>query len=120
MVRLVQKSSVLSMLYNLRRREVIYCIVQSLMLSFYLVLVLEFKNEEIDKTPIEVALIPLILYICSVLVSFMIDRIFKIIGKKSTFTIGIVLSLCNSAILSFIDVDSQWYIYPASFLMGTS
>lgn len=80
------------------------------MTNFYLVNVLMFKNDDPSKTPIQVALVPLILYVNSVFFSARIDWMFKVFGRKTTFAIGAISALGTQAALVFL-TESLSYIY---------
>lgn len=66
----------------------LYCNVSSTMLSFYIANVLEFTDAEAETfiVPMEVALIPLSLYILSVLTSALLSYMYDWFGKKITIT----------------------------------
>ena len=79
------------------------------MMNFYLVRVLVFATakELADKTPINVALVPLILNMSSVLFSSFIENLFSKIGRKGTFNLGFLFVLGSFVALAFIDEDSK-------------
>ena len=71
------------------------------MLQFYIVYVLEISSEEEikKKIPLELAIIPMILYLFSVLGSFSVDKIFLKIGRKKTLVIAVVLIIVADVFL---------------------
>jgi hypothetical protein len=64
----------------------LYCNVCSTLLTFYLITVLDFQKKDSIKTPIQIALVPLSLYLMSVLTSSFLDKLYGFFGKKITLT----------------------------------
>lgn len=100
----------------------LYCNVLSSLINFYLCIVLDFATVDqlANKTPIQVALIPLILYISSTMVSSQLNYFYKLFGRKGTFIIGAVLAGISAASLALITVSTRWIIYFVSVIMGAS
>ncbi|EGR32150.1 major facilitator superfamily protein, putative [Ichthyophthirius multifiliis] len=100
----------------------LYCNIISTMLNFFMVYVLQIASEQelADKTPIEIALIPLLLYISSVVVSSLLDLIYQAIGKKKAFTFGTFLMLISSLSLSFIQKNTSYLMYPIAIFIGST
>ena len=71
------------------------------MLQFYIVYVLAISSEEEikRKIPLELAIIPMILYLFSVLGSYAVDKIFMKIGRKKTLVIALLLVIAADVIL---------------------
>ncbi|EAR84718.2 MFS transporter (macronuclear) [Tetrahymena thermophila SB210] len=100
----------------------LYCNIISTMINFYLVYVLRIATEEeiSDSTPMEIALIPLLLFISSVLMSSTLDQLYQKIGKRKVFSIGAVLMIVSSTFLTFVDVETGYLMYPIAILIGCS
>ncbi|CAD8120093.1 unnamed protein product [Paramecium sonneborni] len=98
----------------------LYCNVSSTMISFYIASVLKFTDPDSEdvKVPIQVALIPLSLYIMSVLTSASLSKFYQLLGKKITLTIGTVLCLISSSILIFLNEDNSYIMYVVSPFIG--
>ncbi|CAD8115390.1 unnamed protein product [Paramecium sonneborni] len=98
----------------------LYCNVSSTMISFYIASVLKFTdpNDEEVKVPIQVALIPLSLYIMSVLTSASLSKFYQLLGKKVTLTIGTILCLLSSSVLIFLNEDNSYFMYIVSPFIG--
>lgn len=71
------------------------------MLQFYIIFVLAISSEEElkRKIPLELAIIPMILYLFSVIGSYGVDRIFLKIGRKKTLMIALLLVIIADVIL---------------------
>ncbi|KAL4509928.1 hypothetical protein ABPG72_010121 [Tetrahymena utriculariae] len=98
----------------------LYCNIISTMINFYLVYVLRIATEEeiSDSTPTEIALIPLLLFISSVLMSSTLDQLYQKIGKRKVFSIGAILMVVSSTFLTFVDVETGYLMYPIAILIG--
>ncbi len=96
-----------------------YCNIIATMLQFYIIYVLKFASEE-TKTPMEVALIPLLLYITSTAVSSRADKLFLLLGRRKTFSIGGFLMVIAAFGLLLIDEHSRGFIYPLAILIGAA
>lgn len=100
----------------------LYCNVSSTMINFYIAGVLEFTDIHSDevKVPYQVALIPLSLYLMSVITSAVLSYLYKVFGKKITLTIGTVLCLITSAALIFLTPDNRILMYVVSPFIGVA
>ena len=98
----------------------LYCNVVSTMLNFFMVYVLQIatKEEIANKTPIEIALIPLLLFVSSVIMSSSLDTCYEKIGKRRTFSIGGVFMVITSISLAFIEPETGYLMYPIAVLIG--
>ena len=86
----------------------LYCNVSSTMLNFYLVIVLRFSNEvsSTSNTPIQIALIPLIQYISSMVSSYFLSAFFNKFSKTAIITFATLLSFMTSLSLYIINVSN--------------
>lgn len=93
------------------------------LIAFYIVNVLKFAEsmDAIDSNmPIQISLIPLILYITSTLVSISLDKVYAKLGRKLTFYAGTVLSVLAAVGFLFLTENSRDGIYAIVFLCGVS
>lgn len=97
----------------------LYCNIISTMLNFYMVYVLKIANDStVASTPIEIALIPLLLFVSSVIVSSVLDVLYGSIGKRKTFCVGVILMCISSLMLSLVEPESSFLMYPIAMLVG--
>ncbi|CAD8107300.1 unnamed protein product [Paramecium primaurelia] len=98
----------------------LYCNVSSTMISFYIASVLKFTDPDSEevKVPIQVALIPLSLYIMSVLTSASLSKFYQVLGKKVTLTVGTILCLLSSSTLIFLNEKNSYFMYAVSPFIG--
>lgn len=98
----------------------LYSNVLASLINFYLVYVLDYATEEelASKTPLEVAAIPLILYVSSVAFSSVIEKLFLKIGRKKTFSLGGFFMIGSSIGLFFLTPENREIIYLLAFLIG--
>lgn len=98
----------------------LYCNVISTMLNFFMVYVLKIATQQeiAHKTPIEIALIPLLLFISSVIMSSSLDSLYELIGKRKTFSIGGVFMVLTSISLAFIGPETHYFMYPIAVVIG--
>ena len=66
------------------------------------------------------AIIPLSLYLASVIASLLLNKLYVLIGRKKTFSIGAILLIASDIILAFLNKSSRNFIYPVAVLVGFS
>jgi len=64
------------------------------------------------------ALVPLSLFLFSIIASTQLDRMYMVLGKKVSFTIGTFCALITSIALVFLQKDSRSLIYGIAVLIG--
>jgi len=65
-------------------------------LPFYLLLILKLSSEEeINTVPFEVALVPLIIYFSSSMLSMQLGKLYSFMGRRKTFLVGTFLSVLS-------------------------
>lgn len=75
------------------------------MFNFYLVYVIEITNADLNKeTPKALAIVPLILYVFSVIGSLLLNRMYAKIGRKKTYCIG-ALCIIGTSIIMIVKID---------------
>ncbi|EGR32497.1 major facilitator superfamily protein, putative [Ichthyophthirius multifiliis] len=103
----------------------LFCNVISTMLNFYLIYVIKvIKNDNKSfNLPFQLVLISLLLYNSSVFASFFLNFLYQKIGRKQTFTLGVVLMGVSEVALAFMKADdgfSNYFIYVIAAISGFS
>jgi Na+/melibiose symporter-like transporter len=90
------------------------------LLTFYLASVLEFKDPNVEsvKTPIQMAIVPLSLFLLSIITSTQLGKMYMFMGKKWALTIGTFFCLITSIALIFISKDNRNLIYVVAPCIG--
>jgi len=97
--------------------------VSTAMMPFYLTAVLGMGGvhtieQASKKTPWELALIPLCMYIGSVSMSFYIKAITNYVSRKIQFFIGTICVIIGSIPMLFLENSSQYVMVPLSIILG--
>ena len=98
--------------------------VSASILQFYLVYVLQVNGDPKDpatkknSTSLFLAIFPLICFLTAVITSSLMGSVYKAIGRKNTFSIGVVFQIGASALLMYIDKTNSYLMYPTVVLMG--
>jgi len=93
--------------------------VQSSLIIFYLEVILKIKNEDEEGgLPKEFAIIPMIVYLSSTIVSSGLKTVYEKIGRKKAFTLGAFAALIGTTIMMFLDESSRKFIYPLAIVIG--
>lgn len=95
-------------------------------IPFYLKYVLEFNDgsegdeENLDQTPIEIALVPLCSYFCSIVFSiFFYQRMLAYFGNRlSPLLVGAILVSISSVPFLFMTKDFRWLVYICCGIQG--
>lgn len=70
--------------------------------------------------PIQVALIPLSLYLMSVITSAGLATMYRLLGKKVSLTLGTIICLATSTALVFLTKETRWIMYVVSPFIGVA
>jgi len=91
-------------------------------LPFYLIYVLKLSPSTLeDETiPFSVALVPLVIYFSSTLISVKITWLYTKIGRRSTLFTGTTLSILSLGSLLFLNNENSHLIYFSSIFIGIS
>jgi len=94
--------------------------VQSSLIIFYLQHVIRIGDgaESHNGLSKECAIIPMIVYLSSSIVSSGLKTLYEKIGRKKTFTIGAISALIGTGVMMILDQSTQKYIYPLAVLIG--
>lgn len=89
---------------------------------FYLIYVLGLSNSsELQNTiPFSVALVPLIIYFSSSLISAKIATFYSQMGRRKTLLLGTVLSIVSLGSMFFINEENNTLIYGLAIFIGIS
>ncbi|EAS03506.1 MFS transporter (macronuclear) [Tetrahymena thermophila SB210] len=105
----------------------LFCNVVTTMMNFYLYYVIQINGEvqEDDevKMTFSLALVPLLLYISSVGASSILNLLYQKIGRKKTYTLGVVLMLASLIPMGFLQADNSFLknlIYPLALVVGAA
>lgn len=100
----------------------LYFNIVSIMILFYVVHTLKIiKNpEELSEKqmPFDVAFIPLLMWIGSLLTSSKLEKVYALIGKKNTLTIGMGIICLTSFTYWVLTPATRFFIYPLAILTG--
>lgn len=91
-------------------------------LPFYLINVLKISNTDGDDqtVPFSVALVPLIIYFSSSLISPKLTALYSTIGRGKTLLLGTILEISSLIALYFLTQSTKDYIYPLAIVIGLS
>lgn len=106
----------------------LFCNVISSLMNFYMIYVLRISSTSssstddgsASQTPMEIALIPLLMFLSSVVMSSILDKCYSNLGKRRTFSIGGILMTISCASLSLISPETAYFMYPIAALIGCS
>lgn len=90
------------------------------LLPFYLMDVLKMGDSESDNVSFNLALVPMIAYASSVLVSTQLNRFYKIFGRKKALFVGTAICMACLTVMAFLDAETAWAMYILALLIGTS
>jgi MFS family permease len=91
------------------------------LLPFYLIDVLKMgDNEDLEKVSYNLALVPMIAYASSVLVSTQLNWFYTQFGRKKALFLGtFICAGCLSAMI-FLTEDTAWVMYVLAVFIGMS
>lgn len=93
--------------------------VQSSLIIFYLENILMIKSEDENSgLPREFAIIPMIVYLSSTVVSSFLKIVYEKIGRKKAFTLGAFAALFGTTIMMFLDAKLKNFMYPLAIVIG--
>lgn len=92
------------------------------LLPFYLVGVLRLgTDKDIDKSvPVTVALVPLIVYLFSVLASTKLTEFYMYFGRKTALVTGTIIGVLSLGIMFFLRPNTGWIMYFIAPFIGIS
>ncbi|KAL4509371.1 hypothetical protein ABPG72_018302 [Tetrahymena utriculariae] len=105
----------------------LFCNVITTMMNFYLYYVIQISGEVTEdddvKMTFSLALVPLLLYISSVGASSILNILYQKIGRKKTYTLGVILMLVSLVPMGFLQADNSFLknlIYPLALIVGAA
>ena len=92
------------------------------LLPFYLVGVLQLGIEDSSSSqvPFTVALVPLIVYMTSVVTSFGLNAFYTRFGRKMALLSGTIICVVCMGSMFFLNKSNNWAMYIISGFIGTS
>jgi Na+/melibiose symporter-like transporter len=73
------------------------------LLPFYLMDVLKMGDSESDKVSFNLALVPMLAYASSVLVSTQLNRFYKMFGRKKALFVGTAICVVCLTVMAFLN-----------------
>ena len=90
------------------------------LIPFYINDVLKMVDSNQDKISFNLALIPMLVYIASVLMSCKLNYFYRVIGRKNSLLLGTFICMTCSFSMLFIDEYNRQYFYAIAMLIGKS
>ena len=87
-------------------------------LPFYLTDVLAMTSGNDDEISYNIALVPMLAYAASVVMSSQLDRFYVMFGRKKALFVGTAICIACQIAIAFLTVSSNWVIYILSFFVG--
>ena len=88
------------------------------LLPFYLIDVVGMGTKNKDKISYNIALIPMLAYLSSVLMSLRLNWFYNNIGRKKALFLGTAICLVCLASMAFLKPTHNWLMYPLSLFIG--
>jgi len=99
----------------------LYTNIYGTLLPFYLVDVLKLgKATHTDSVPYTVALVPLITYFSSVLVSSRLNWFYEKFGRKKALLVGTIICVVTIGSFVFLTENTGWVVYILAIFIGCS
>lgn len=91
------------------------------LLPFYLIGVLKLglEDETSSTVPFTVALVPLIVYLNSVISSSQLNWFYKKFGRKMALSVGTIITCISMGSMFFLTVETNWVMYIIAVFVGT-
>jgi len=88
------------------------------LIPFYINDVLRMVDSNDNKVSFNLALIPMLVYIASVLMSCKLNYFYRVIGRKKSLLLGTFICMICSFSMVFIDEYNCQYFYAIAVLIG--
>ena len=89
------------------------------LLSFYLIDVLKMGDNKGGSISFNIALVPMLSYLSSVVVSTQLNKFYDYFGRKKALFLGTAICIVCLSGMVFITVENNWIMYPLSLFIGT-
>ena len=88
-------------------------------LPFYLTGVVGMGSPNEDEVSYNLALVPMLAYAASVVMSTQLDRFYIVFGRKKALFVGTAICIACLVVMAFLTESDNWVIYILSFFFGT-
>ena len=90
------------------------------LLPFYLIGVLNLglSDETDTSVPFTVALVPLIVYVCSVISSLFLNKFYKKFGRKMALGVGTIITCASMWSMFLLSPKTGWVMYIIAVFVG--
>ena len=89
------------------------------LLSFYLIDVLKMGDNKGGSISFNIALVSMLSYLSSVVVSTQLNKFYDYFGRKKALFLGTAICIVCLSGMVFITVENNWIMYPLSLFIGT-
>ena len=96
----------------------LYTNLYATLLPFYLIDVVGMGSDDPNKVSFNLALVPMLSYLASVLVSTRLNWFYKNIGRKKAIFLGTVIGLVCLASMAFLKPKHNWLMYIIAPFLG--
>ena len=87
-------------------------------LPFYLTDVLQMTSGDDDEISYNIALVPMLAYAASVVMSSRLDKFYTIFGRKKALFAGTAILIACQIAIAFLTTGTSWVIYILAFFIG--
>ena len=88
------------------------------LLPFYLIDVVQMGTDDQNVVSYNLALVPMLAYASSVIVSTQLDKFYLYFGRKKALFVGTAICIICLTAMAFIDKDTNWLMYILPFFIG--
>lgn len=88
------------------------------LLPFYLTDVLKMGSSDEDEISYNLALVPMLTYFSSVIVSTRLNKFYQMFGRKKALFVGTAICIVCLVVMAFLNKDSNWVIYIVALFVG--
>lgn len=72
-----------------------------------------------DEISFNLALVPMLTYGASVVMSTQLDKFYQHFGRKKALFVGTVICIVCLAVMAFLTAEYNWVMYVLAFFVGT-
>lgn len=88
------------------------------LLPFYLTDVLGMGSPNEDEISYNLALVPMLTYAASVVMSTQLNKFYELFGRKKALFFGTALCIICLVIMAFLTSSNNWVMYILAFFLG--
>jgi Na+/melibiose symporter-like transporter len=90
------------------------------LLPFYLVDVVHMGTDDVNKVSFNLALVPMLTYASSVIVSTQLNNFYHRFGRKKALFVGTAICIGCLVVMAFLNEGNNWLMYIVALLVGAS